>query len=243
MLKSTISTAKRKAMDMLISYLGRESVLAFTLKKEEKVLIALQDKTYLKKNNFENSYLLESGWINSAVKREIIDANNKPIPWMTYPFIHFLEPRLANTMNIFEFGSGNSTLYFSARVKTIFSLEHNKQWYERMQPLLPENAKLLYENLKYGGNYSKKTKSLGQKFDVIIIDGRDRVNCCLNAGSALNENGVIVLDNSNRKSYKKGIDFLLEKGFKKLDFVGMAPKSPQLSCTSLFYRDNNCLGI
>jgi len=47
---------------------------------------------------------------------------------MTYPAIRFLERRLSNSLEVFEFGSGNSTLWWAERVSRIDSCEHDAQW-------------------------------------------------------------------------------------------------------------------
>ena len=39
--------------------------------------------------------------------------------------------------------------------------------------------KLIHCELKYGGDYSKSVVSTDRKFSIIIVDGRDRVNCIL----------------------------------------------------------------
>lgn len=213
------------------------------LNTEEKILLRLQDNEYLKKNNFGRSYLQEKGWLISAAKQEIIDLEGRPLPWITYPAIHFLQDRLFNSLTLFEYGSGNSTLYFSDKVKHVTSVEHDYLWYEKVKKSLPKNVELLFEKLEYDGKYCRKILTTGEKFDIAIVDGRDRVNCCKHSAQALTDQGVVLLDNSNRPAYQEGIKYLLEKGFRKIDFEGMSPKSPQLSCTSIFYRNKNCLGI
>jgi hypothetical protein len=80
-------------------------------------------------------------------------------------------------------------------------------------------------------------------FDAIVIDGRDRVNCCKNSLGALKAAGVIIWDNSERPDYQEGYDFLINNGFKRIDFGGIGPINPDAWCTSVFYRSNNCLGI
>jgi hypothetical protein len=59
----------------------------------------------------------------------------------------------------------------------------------------------------------------------------------------LSDKGVIVLDDSERNEYKPGIDFVLQKGFKSLEFLGIAPTVLFKKCTTVFYRSNNCLEI
>ena len=55
---------------------------------------------------------------------------------------------------------------------------------------------------------------------------------------------MIVLDDSERDTYKEGIKNLLDNRFKQLDFWGISPGFISYNkCTSIFYRDNNVLGI
>jgi spermidine synthase len=82
-----------------------------------------------------------------------------------------------------------------------------------------------------------------KKFDVIIIDGRDRVNCCKQALAALSKSGVVVLDDSERDFYAPGITFLKKQGFKELVFSGISPGLFYYKTTSVFYKADNCLGI
>ena len=69
------------------------------------------------------STLVDDGWFNSYYKKESVDRENNPIPWNTYPFIKFIEPRLKDHFNIFGYGCGNSTIWYSQRVKSITSLQ------------------------------------------------------------------------------------------------------------------------
>jgi hypothetical protein len=80
-----------------------------------------------------NGYLKEIGWIESFKMKMPVDKDLKPIPWMTYPFIDFISDRLSPDMEIFEYGSGNSTLYFASKVKWVYSIEH-KVSIKRLKP-------------------------------------------------------------------------------------------------------------
>lgn len=51
--------------------------------------------------------LLEDGWFKSFNTKQSVDINNSHIPWCTYSFIKFIEPRLKKDFTVFEFGSGN----------------------------------------------------------------------------------------------------------------------------------------
>ena len=94
-----------------------------------------------------------------------------------------------------------------------------------------------------GGDYCRMPVKLEEKFDVIIVDGRDRVNCCKQAVDALTPAGVIVLDDSEREFYREATEFLLGKGFKQLPFTGISPGLFYRKATSVFYKKDNCLDI
>lgn len=194
-------------------------------------------------STYYSGYLKDIGWFNSFEKKEPLDAFCKPIAWVTYPFIHFIEPRLSGVENIFEYGSGNSTLYYSSLVESVVSIEHDKRWFESIRKLMPNNVDIFYCELDQGGEYSRFSSRLEVKFDLIIVDGRDRVNCIKESVKNLSDVGVIVLDDSERSRYKEGVDFLSFNGFKKIDFWGVSPGLFYTKCTTIFYKENNVLGI
>lgn len=191
----------------------------------------------------ESGYLYNIGWINSFKYRIPIDKDSNPLPWVTYGFMDFISDRLNITMDIFEFGAGNSTLWYADKVNTVTSVEHDNAWFEKIQENMPKNVNINYKKLKYDGEYSKFPNTLDNKFDIVIVDGRDRVNCMKNAIRSIKDNGVIVLDDSERQQYKDGIDFLLNHNFKKIDFWGISPGLFYKKNTTVFYKKNNCLGI
>jgi SAM-dependent methyltransferase len=190
-----------------------------------------------------SGYLKEIGWIESFKMKMPVDKDLKPIPWMTYPFIDFISARLRPDMEIFEYGSGNSTLWFADRVKRVDAIEHDEKWYKIMKQKISNNVNLYFIKLDYDGEYSRFPLNLNKKYDIIIIDGRDRVNCIKISIKCLKPEGVIVLDDSERPQYLEGIRFLLNEGFRKIDFWGISPGVFYKKCTTIFYTENNCLGI
>ncbi len=190
-----------------------------------------------------NGYLVDTGWINSFLKKEPLDKFGVPIPWLTYPAISFLSERLNKDLKIFEYGSGNSTLYYSKIVNKIIAVEHNRKWYEKIKGMISDNSEVIFSNLDHDGNYCRIIKSTKEIFNLIIIDAEDRVNCIKNCLNNISENGVIILDDSEREEYSEGIEFLKKNGFKRLDFWGISAGFMHQKATTIFYRELNCLSL
>lgn len=188
-------------------------------------------------------YLASIGWFAAFDQHQAVDVNNRPIPWVTYAFIDFIKIRLHKDLSIFEYGSGNSTLFYAQKVARVVSVEHDKAWFEKIVKQKAPNAEMIFTALTPNGEYSKKAKLLGERFDVIIVDGRDRVNCCKHSVAALSDIGVLVLDDSERAEYEEARLFLTASGFKELSFSGISPGLFYNKATSVFYKSDNCLAI
>lgn len=213
--------------------------------KIKKVFTVFSKPKLLKKvfSMTSSGYLYEVGWFNSFDKRMPVDKSGAPLPWVTYGFIDFISNRLSKDFELFEYGSGNSTKWYAERVKTVTSVEHDRQWFEAVKLNIPDNVNLSYQELVYGESYSKFPITCGIKFHIVIVDGRDRINCIKNAVFSLKNCGVIVLDDSERDDYLEAFNYLHSKRFKKIDFWGISPGLFYKKNTTLFYKENNCLGI
>ena len=190
-----------------------------------------------------DSGVLEDGWFKSYYTRQSVDLRGNPIPWCTYSFLKFIEPRLKEHFNIFEYGCGNSTIWYAKKVNSIKSVEHNKNWFELIVSNLPGNAKVVLIELNENGNYAKEVLVENKKYEIIIIDGVERNNSVKFAMTGLTEDGVIIYDNTQLEEYFPSIDMLIDSGFKRIDFIGTLPIVAHNNTTTIFYRDKNCLGI
>jgi hypothetical protein len=188
-------------------------------------------------------YFKKCGWLESVRSKRPMDENGRPLPWYTYPAISFLSKRIHSDLTVFEFGSGNSTLWWAARVKRVHAVENHKGWAAQMKSNLPGNVTYRYESLVPDGEYCRSAKTTKLSFDVIVIDGRDRVNCARHSLEAISREGVFIWDNSDRIRYSEGFDLLHAENFKRIDFQGLGPINTKPWMTSVFYRSNNCFGI
>lgn len=185
---------------------------------------------------FHNIFVLafRNGQWESIKRRMAIDAKGNPIPWYTYPAIEYLNSFDFSQCNVFEFGSGNSSLYWSSRSKSVFSVEDNKDWFEMVN-----NGKNSNHNLVYCAEESEYVAALanqGRKFDIIIIDGNHRLKCTSEAINALDSDGLILLDNSDRIIEKECGRLLRSNGYIQMDFSGFGPINGYCWTTSIFLK-------
>lgn len=161
------------------------------------------------------------------------------IPWLPYLAIDYIHSFLtsSNLLNkwpdprsVFEWGSGGSTIFFQEmRIPDLVSIEHDKEWYDRVDKRLRMSKGLFsakyhfipYETPEIGPdkanpahyksgstelglvNFKKYASVIDQygKFDLILIDGMARASCLYHAISHVKEGGCIVLDNVGDRSY------------------------------------------
>ncbi|SMP18047.1 hypothetical protein [Halobellus salinus] len=185
-----------------------------------------------------DSPIRDRGWFN-CYSAPPTDQCGNPIPWMPYSLIDFISDRLHSGLNVFEYGSGNSTEWFATYVSQVFSVEHNKDWYEKINGSLPSNAKILYRT---GKKYITAIDEY-DGFDIVVIDGKYRNECVKKAVQNLNSEGIILLDDTYRDQNKKIVDDLTGGEFKEIFFQGIGPVTSNIQKTSIIYRRNNCLDI
>lgn len=189
------------------------------------------------------SFLRQSGYIESVKLKKPIRRDGAPIPWMNYSMVAFLEERLQPDLSLFEYGCGNSTLFYASRVADVVSVERDPDWYRYVEKNMPANVRLIlhhpFDVTEYVGLMSRQQR----RFDVIVVDDAARGECLLAAPPNLSERGVIVLDDTQRGEHDRAIASLQPRGFRSLVFRGLKPNAIREYCTTLLYRDGNCLGL
>ena len=189
-----------------------------------------------------HSFLHELGWIRSWRNKRPVDKAGNPLPWITYAAMSFLDKRLNSRMSVFEYGCGGSTYWFAARARQVISCEHDESWAVEVRGRASANVEIIHAPLAQG-RYAGVVGGYSDCFDIVFVDGRDRVACVRNCLPALNSGGVVVIDNSDETEHLPAIDFLKAQGFKHLPFDGPGPGGTRCWETSILYRPDNCLGL
>lgn len=206
------------------------------LKKEQARLIAKLSPSQPKREyaaQLDTSFETEYGFKNTFENWSSVDREGKPIPWMTYSANFYLGQLELSKCKIFEWGSGNSSLYFAENALEVTSIESNPDWFDYVEKSKRSNQ---YIYLKNAEDYCKCISETGNKYQLIIIDGDifRRLECAYYAIRHLDEGGLIVLDNSDWLPNTTA--FLRENGFTQIDFAGPGPINSYLWCTSVFFK-------
>jgi len=193
----------------------------------------------------KQSYLHQTGWLYSQKMTQALNKEGEQIPWMNYSIVSFLENRLNKNLRVFEYGSGFSTSFYANHAHSVRSIEYDLAWWKFIKKIerVSSNIEIIYQDKDVNGEYSRTIRKTETKYDVVVIDGRDRVNCIKQSIEQISDSGVILLDDSDRDRYQEGVIYAKSKGFRVLDFQGLKPGGLEMYVTSLFYRDNNCFKL
>jgi hypothetical protein len=156
---------------------------------------------------------------------------------------------LDKTKTVFEWGSGNSTIFFAKHCKHIFSVEHDVHWLNLVSDMcLKEdlsNVGVIFQprkepHINFTNGYSKliddqrsenfenyikaidKIKD-PETFDFFILDGRARVECAEYCLRRCNENTIVFMQEFYRERYYQALEW-----YDKIDRVeNMAVLKPK----------------
>jgi hypothetical protein len=222
----------------------------------KKVLIFLPNFLKEKVSNYyigyrlltkQDFFLYEMGYTKSYHNENPMDKNDEFLPLMNYSIIDFLNKRIIKNIKFFQYGSGYSSIYYSKKVKDVTTIEYDIDWKNKVQFFFKKHN---LDNLNVhiqaiNENYPKSIKTINpeKKYNIILVDGRMRVEYSIEAISSLSENGVLILNNSSRDKYQEIFSFYQQNNFKHITFSGIKPFFFKNDCTTFFYKSNNCFNI
>lgn len=107
---------------------------------------------------------------------------------------------------VFEYGAGASTAWLARRAGEVTSVEHHAGWHGALGTLIAEhkNVTLWHRELE-GDGYIDAIAEAGGQFDLIVVDGRRRIECLTRAIPFLKPDGIVLFDDSGRGRYRAGI--------------------------------------
>lgn len=124
-------------------------------------------------------------------------------------------------LDILEWGCGGSTVFFPRFLSecgidfTWTSIEHNREWFNRVTEALNGDNRVMVHLVEYSGDqesllgidmndYVDLPARLDRRYDLILVDGRKRRRCLFEASKLLKPGGVVFLHDAHRKYYHEG---------------------------------------
>lgn len=103
------------------------------------------------------------------------------LPWWSLEAIRTLDKHLGQNQNVFEWGSGGSTLFLAKRSQKVTTVEQHPEWLDRVSGALSKrsltNVTLLFRELNMNNREAFEScpyaQALDSIHDVIIVDGED----------------------------------------------------------------------
>ena len=137
-------------------------------------------------------------------------------PWINALALRFLRRIIQPEWNVFEFGSGRSTLWYAEHAASVVALESAPDWHAQVHHMVSRYAHATVELLPARQFPSRVAMEPDNTFDLIVVDGPDqdesgrdlppeldRTGCVVAALSKLRPGGVLLLDNSDRPRYRR----------------------------------------
>lgn len=179
------------------------------------------------------------------------------LAWWSYPAMARVEEFLASRSQprVFEYGAGASTVWLSKRAAEVTSVEHDTEYVGYVEKLVaglpnvtlhavagtPETPETTVRSARHGhehldfGEYVNTIEKAGGQFDLVVVDGRARVDAFTKALSQLAPDGLVVFDNLKRKRYWEPVSAM--PGLRVELLKGGTPALPYPTTTGLIWRD------
>jgi predicted O-methyltransferase YrrM len=121
------------------------------------------------------------------------------VPMISYRARRLIAKLLTSESRVVEFGSGNSTPWFAARVAFVLSVEDDPEWYGYVERILADSR---LENVRHvlrsASDYADISDVADASIDFALVDGTDREGCVRAVVPKLKRGAWLYLDNSDK---------------------------------------------
>lgn len=172
-------------------------------------------------------------------------------PWFNPRAMRYLQRRLQAGHNVFEWGTGGSTLWLISRGARVISVDDDAEWAERVRArcpsadirlipgtasgTLPGEPKLCVQSGLFYDDYVHAVDQFADDhFDVVIVDGVCRIECARRAVSKVKPGGLLTFDDS-QWPFLAGVDDVLA-GWPVVKLKGFKDRTGELLETSFYTR-------
>jgi len=132
---------------------------------------------------------------------------NLILPWYTKPCLDEILKMNYSDWEVFEWGGGCSTVWYSYNCKHVDTLENSHGWAQEITDYLnkfgkknfsmgvvdvPPSANQPHYNM---GDYLNYIRKFNKKWDCIVVDGSYRNDALLISEEFVKDGGIIIFDN------------------------------------------------
>ena len=121
-------------------------------------------------------------------------------PWYVKPFLDVLDTWDLSDKIVFEYGLGNSTIWYAHKAKKVYGVDDQYEWFKEVGFELVSNFDkskydIFFEPVDY--RYPKPMYTPNIKFEIVDIDGLPdwRDACVVPAIECVKDGGIIIIDN------------------------------------------------
>jgi hypothetical protein len=171
------------------------------------------------------------------------------VPWWPYDAVSWIAANLPQSARVFEYGGGGSTLWLESHGATVTTAEHDEDWLNQMSAHLGPGTTLLFQppaasgaipSVAAPGYFDTYVAAIDSQpdnhLDLVIVDGRARVECVYRAMPKVKPGGLMLLDDTDRVRYQPAIQSLA--GWERHVFRGLKPGQFVPAETSAWRRPN-----
>ena len=183
--------------------------------------------------------------------RWVREINVRPLdvrmPWWPYEIVEYVSQELPGGSRVLEFGGGGSSLWLADRGATLTVVEHHSGWAEELRGALPPSVEVVHEPPSDTGTVTSSLSSgyfddyvavidrfPDTSLDLVVVDGRARVECAVRALPKIKQGGMLLLDDCDRRRYRRVHETL--RTWPKVSFRGLKCGNNTPATTSVWRR-------
>jgi predicted O-methyltransferase YrrM len=159
------------------------------------------------------------------------------IPWLAFEAVSYLHSVVGEGTKVFEFGGGGSTLWLLDRHAEVTTVEHDPQWAKHLAAEISNPGFRLFApdcTTDFSEYVDVIRGFTDDYFDVVVVDGRERVRCAGAAMAKVAPGGLLIVDDMDRQRYQ-AVRVLLGS-WPSTEFVGISPGKRELGHTTVWQR-------
>ena len=169
------------------------------------------------------------------------------VPWWPYDAVTWMAGHLPAGARVFEYGGGGSTLWLEDHGASVTCAEHHEAWYQQLGLAVQPSTRLMYRASAPTGTIGSEVEpgfldsyvdaicdEPDASLDLVIVDGRARVECVRRAMPKIKPGGLLLLDDTGRPRYGPAIALLA--GWERHVFEGLKPGDVFPGQTSVWRR-------